>query len=100
VIEVADADQALTLEARLGRRLDLLITDVVLPRRSGLELATALRLRRPGLRVLFMSGYTDDRTRLVREAAGNFLQKPFGPEALARKARETLDRQPSLPSSA
>lgn len=90
VLEAADADSALALEQSTAGPLHLLITDVVLPRRSGAELATLLRARRPDLRVLFMSGYTDDRVSHVREASDSFLQKPFGPETLALKVRETL----------
>lgn len=90
VLEAADADSTLALAQSTAGPLHLLITDAVLPRRSGAELATLLRARRPELRVLFMSGYTDDRVSLVRAASDSFLQKPFGPETLALKVRETL----------
>ena len=71
----------------------LLILDVVMPKLGGRELAERLRSVRPGLRVLFMSGYTDDaiiRHGVVAEGVA-FLQKPFTPTTLARKVREVLD---------
>ena len=80
VLEVADADSALALEQSTAGPLHLLITDAWLPRRSGTELATLLRARRPDLRVLFMSGYTDERVSLVREASDSFLPRPSRPE--------------------
>jgi FixJ family two-component response regulator len=64
-----------------------------MPRLGGRELATRLSARHPAMKVLFLSGYTDDA--LVRHgvlrAQTNFLQKPFSPGALARKVREVLD---------
>jgi DNA-binding response OmpR family regulator len=64
-----------------------------MPQMGGRELAERLRAVRPGLDVLFMSGYTDDTVvRLgVREAEVNFLQKPFSPAELARRVRMVLD---------
>jgi CheY-like chemotaxis protein len=73
--------------------LHLLITDVIMPEFNGRELAARLGARRPGVRVLYISGYTD--TAIVRhgvlEPATAFLQKPFTPDALRRKVREVLD---------
>jgi two-component system cell cycle sensor histidine kinase/response regulator CckA len=90
VLDAADVDSALALEERHAGPLHLLITEEVLPLRSGEELASSLRARWPELRVLVMSGFTD-RVSLVREGADGFLQKPFGPVTLARKVRETLE---------
>jgi two-component system cell cycle sensor histidine kinase/response regulator CckA len=78
--------------------IDLLVTDAVLPELSGPTLAThAVRIR-PGIRVLFISGYTDDA--MLRLGVSNrneaFLQKPFGSEALLRKVRQLLDGTPAL----
>jgi DNA-binding NtrC family response regulator len=70
------------------------LTDVVMPGMSGSALADLARALRPGLRVLYASGYTDDA--LVRHGTtglGDFIQKPFAPEALARRVREVLDRR-------
>jgi two-component system cell cycle sensor histidine kinase/response regulator CckA len=75
----------------------LLVTDVVMPQMSGRELATLLAARHPDLKVLFMSGYTNEgivhNGVLARDTA--FLQKPFSPHALAGKVREVLDASAS-----
>ncbi len=93
VIEARDGAEAEQVGRRGGDYLHLMVTDVVMPGISGLELATRLAPVRPKMRVLFMSGYTDDaivrRGVLAEDAA--FLQKPFTPEVLARKVREVLD---------
>ena len=72
---------------------DLLLTDVVMPGRSGLGLAEDLKQRFSDLKILFMSGYTDSHTgvKLLTQQKAAFLPKPFSPEALARKVREVLD---------
>jgi len=84
---------ALKISEQREGTLDLLLTDVVMPRMGGGELATRLREKRPGLRVIFMSGYTDDAVvrHGVFESRVAFLQKPFRLEDLARKVREVLD---------
>jgi PAS domain S-box-containing protein len=88
-----DGPTALKLAAQHAGRLDLLLTNVVMPRMGGGELASRLAAARPGLRVLYMSGYTDDAVvrHGVEEARVAFLQKPFRLEDLARKVREVLD---------
>jgi YesN/AraC family two-component response regulator len=72
--------------------VDLLLTDVVMPVLGGRELAQRLAGLRPDLKVLFLSGYTDDAVvrHGVREAETAFLQKPFKPSSLALKLREVL----------
>jgi FixJ family two-component response regulator len=71
----------------------LLVTDVVMPRMSGRQLADQLTRDRPQMRILFVSGNADEAiTRYgVPEAGGAFLQKPFNPVRLAQKVREVLD---------
>jgi PAS domain S-box-containing protein len=94
VLEAPDGPAALALvdgEAG-GRHIDLLLTDVIMPGMSGRELAAQLNARRPNVRVLFMSGYTDDA--VVRhgmlEPGLAYLEKPFRPTALLRKVRGVL----------
>jgi CheY-like chemotaxis protein len=96
VIEAADANQAITLVEK-HPRIDVLLTDLIMPGPSGVELAEHLRTTRGDIRVLFMSGYTDNaivRNGLLGESAA-FLQKPFTPEELLRKLRHVLDAQSS-----
>ncbi len=69
-----------------------MITDVVMPRIGGRELAEALSALRPEMKVLFMSGYTD-RTLTGVQEKDQFIRKPFTPAALARKVREVLESQ-------
>jgi two-component system cell cycle sensor histidine kinase/response regulator CckA len=75
-------------------RVDLVITDLVMPEMGGRELATRLRQHNPDVKVLFTSGYTDDPTIRGGETARGiaFLPKPFTPESLGQKAREVLDQ--------
>jgi PAS domain S-box-containing protein len=94
VFDAATPHEAIQIAARNPGRIDLLLTDVVLPEMSGRALAEDLTTRWPSMRVVYMSGYTDDavvrRGVLAREA--QFIQKPFGHEDLLRKVRETLDK--------
>lgn len=93
VLEAADGDEALRLSERHPDDIHLLIVDVVMPGMTGEALVRRIAATRPGVRTLYVSGYTDD---LVRQhgviAAGrDFLQKPFTVDSLARKVREVLD---------
>ena len=87
VLEAASPSEALKL-VQEGQVFDLLVSDVVMPGLSGPQLYELLRQERPGLKVLFVSGYTG---RQLPEGAP-YLEKPFSGTALARKVREVLDR--------
>jgi two-component system, cell cycle sensor histidine kinase and response regulator CckA len=77
----------------LGTPVGLILTDVVMPRLSGPDLARSVQAARPEIRVLFMSGYTDEAIGLhgVLGAGIQFIQKPFSADALLAKVREALD---------
>lgn len=93
VLSAANGEEALKLAADQDRRIHLLFTDVVMPQISGRELAERLIKMRPQIKVLYMSGYTDDA--IVRhglqEELLNFIQKPFDLACVVRKVREVLD---------
>lgn len=93
VLAAGDPRDALRIVERHGGPIDLLLTDVVMPGLSGRELAEQLTARRPGVRVLYMSGYPGDAVVQGGALPGGsaFLQKPFSPDGLARKVRDVLD---------
>jgi len=96
VLTAADGQTALDLAGEQEGPIHLLVTDVIMPEMSGRQLADRLRELRPSLKVLFVSGYTDDAVvrHGILEPGIAFLQKPFTPESLARKVREVLDKAP------
>ena len=96
VIEARSGGEALALAERHGDAIDLLVTDVVMPEMGGPELGAALKSRRPKLRLLYMSGYTDDSVLRhgILEGEVTFMQKPLTPDLLLRKVREALDSAP------
>lgn len=94
VLEAKDGPDALRLCQRHAGPIDLLVTDVVMPRMSGLRLADRLRAQRPHIKTLFVSGYLDD-VRGERDASAGditLLPKPFGVATLIQKVRDVLDR--------
>lgn len=96
VLEAASGAEALALSDQYPDPIQLLVTDVVMPSMGGRQLAEAMRLRRPGLRVLYVSGHTDDAVVVhgVVASVESFLQKPFTPRSLAQKVRTVLDAPP------
>lgn len=96
VIEASHGEEAIkAAQKNSGKKIHLLLTDVVMPGMSGRELAVTLGLQHPNLKVLYMSGYTDDAVvhHGVLEEGVNYIQKPFTLDALARKVREVLDQR-------
>jgi PAS domain S-box-containing protein len=95
VLSARDGIEALDMASEHGGAIDLLVTDVVMPRLSGRKLAEHVTRDHPGMRVLYISGYTDDAVLRhgVLEANMPFLQKPFNAEALARAVRGAIDAQ-------
>jgi PAS domain S-box-containing protein len=93
VLVAKDGPAALEGAERFGGAIHLLLTDVVMPGINGRELARRLQARRPSLRVLYMSGYTDDAIARhgVLEPGTLLLSKPFTEELLTRRVREALD---------
>jgi CheY-like chemotaxis protein len=93
VLEAGNGREALLLSEGHRGEIHLLLTDVMMPKMGGRELVERIRLQRPDLRILYMSGYTDDAILRcgVMEGGIPFLQKPFTAEGLARKVREVLD---------
>jgi PAS domain S-box-containing protein len=94
VLEAMDVHDALRICREHPEPIDLLLTDVVMPVMSGRELAERVAEIRPEIKVLYMSGYTDNIvvSHGVTSIDKEFLQKPFTPRSLARKVRESLDR--------
>lgn len=90
VIAAESAQEALILFRQNQQTIRLLLTDVVMPDIGGPQLAERLLRMSPGLRVIYMSGYSNDE---LRKRGAAFLNKPFNPASLAKLVRETLDRE-------
>jgi CheY-like chemotaxis protein len=97
VLVAANAVEALAIFER-NASIDVLLTDVVMPGSSGPELSAQLLALRPELRVLYMSGYTEDAIvhHGVLQPGVAFIHKPFSSETLGRKVREVLGAKPSI----
>src|ERR1041384_3720649 len=95
VIEAASGDEASVTSGEYAGRIDLMLTDVVMPGTSGRELAQVVASARPEMKVLYMSGYTDDAIvhHGILDADTPFIQKPFNPETLLQRVRDLLDAE-------
>jgi two-component system cell cycle sensor histidine kinase/response regulator CckA len=93
VLEASGWQSAIGLAESHGGPIHLLLTDVVMPEMGGPEVASRLSVLRPGIKVLYMSGYTNDAVlrRGLLDAGVAFLQKPFSRNEVARRVRELLD---------
>jgi PAS domain S-box-containing protein len=92
VLVAANGAEALAIVERDTRRIDLLLTDLVMPGMNGRDLASAVRTRRPSVAVVFMSGYAAEVAPVLDpDAPDGFLMKPFSESALAEKIRAVLD---------
>jgi DNA-binding NtrC family response regulator len=95
LLEAANGEEALRVSAAFEDHIDLLVTDVIMPGLNGRQLAERLEARRPGMKTLYISGYTSE----VRGLQGSldpgmeYLRKPFGAPALTAKVREVLERR-------
>ena len=94
ILEASEGGRALLLCEEFKDRIHLILTDVVMPGMSGRKLVDRLKEIHPEMKVLYMSGYTDNAILQhgILEEGINFIQKPFSMDGLARKVREVLDK--------
>ncbi len=94
ILEAGSGKAALDVAERFRGTISLLLTDVVMPGMTGRELAVVFRDRYPAVRIVYMSGYTEDEAILrdIRLAEAEFIQKPFTVQGLRGKIREVLDK--------
>ncbi len=93
VLDASCGEEALQISDTTEGAIDLLLTDVIMPGMSGKELSAVVKEKRPGIKVLYMSGYTDESIaqRGILDPGITFIQKPLTPGKLAKKLREVLD---------
>ncbi len=92
VVEASNAPAALAVYEKNGHKIDMVLTDVVMPQMSGFDLGKQLQERAPGLKILYMSGYRDNAIGATGAGAARaFLHKPFTPDVLLARVREVLD---------
>jgi DNA-binding NtrC family response regulator len=90
VLESSNGNAALAAYEKNAHKIDLVLTDVVMAPTGGFELGRDLKQRKPGLRILYMSGYPEHAAAIP---ASTFLHKPFTPDALLGKVRQVLDAE-------
>jgi PAS domain S-box-containing protein len=90
ILEAADGQEGVEIFERNAKQIDLVITDLVMPRLDGAEFGRLVKQQRPETKILYMSGYSDES--VVIDTPSALLQKPFTPEALAQRVREALGR--------
>ena len=96
VLTAQDGEEALAIAQRLGKTIQLLITDVVMPRMGGPELAKQLERVLPDLKVVYMSGYLENHTEYAEVLESSpFLQKPFSRDSLVRQVAQALKAEPT-----
>jgi PAS domain S-box-containing protein len=99
VLEASGEREAMRMHARFRGPIDLLLSDVVLPGKSGREIAKAFSELRPGMKVMFMSGYSEDPllTQTMEKTGAVFLGKPFTPTQLVTKVQEAIEKKADVP---
>lgn len=98
VLESKNGLEACLIATQQISNIQLLFTDVVMPGMSGTELAQRLRIMKPDLKILFMSGYANDVGIGSSDQACDYLQKPFTPEVMSCRLRQLLDRKSGIPN--
>jgi DNA-binding NtrC family response regulator len=91
VLEASNGGMALAAFEKNAHKIDMVLTDIVMPQMTGFELGQELADRTPGLKILYMSGYRDNAIGGAGETPKAFLHKPFTPDLLLAKVREVLD---------
>ncbi len=91
IIEAVDGEQAIRLFHKNKENIQLVISDMVMPKLSGKDIHRELKKMKPGIKILYMSGYAVDMLELPDKEKASFISKPFGPDAISAKIRDVLD---------